>query len=252
MQLRTKALDCLYVNWALPRESAPALPAPLRYEVHEWRGSEYVFASALLFHLSGLRLDSLPFVRLSYPQMNCRVYVFDGEGVPSVLFRRMVVPGWVVPMSRWLGRQPASSGHFEYPRPSDEPRSDHWRWSIQQQQQRLELAGKLASPQVGVGPQLGSWQVALDYFRQRPRGYVVWKRQLRPLRTSRVSLEVWPLAVEVASAGLIAECFSEVDPAVWLTPHSAWLCPEIPFRFELAELRALRMPRGRVAATESC
>ncbi len=251
MQLRTRALDCLYLNWALPRESAPTLPTPLRYEIHEWRGTEYVFVSALLFRLSGLRLDSLPFLRLSYPQMNCRVYVLDGEGVPSVLFRRMVVPRWVVPVSRCLARQPASAGHFNYPRPSDGPRRDNWRWSIRQQQ-RLELSGKLASPQVEVGPQLGSWQATLDYFRQRPRGYVVWKGQLRPIRTSRVSLEVWPLAVEVGSAGLMTECFSEVDATVWQTPHSAWLCPEIPFRFELAELRALRMPQRRVAATEGC
>ncbi|MEM7583627.1 MAG: DUF2071 domain-containing protein [Acidobacteriota bacterium] len=250
MQLRTWALDCLYVNWALPRSAAPALPPPLRYEVHTWRGEDYIFASALLFHLSGVRLDSLPFLRLSHPQMNCRVYVIDDEGVPSVLFRRMVVPRWVVPVSRWLGRQPASSGRFRYPRPSDEPRRDSWSWSIRQQR-RLELAGKLASPKVCVGPDLGSWQATLDYFRQRPRGYVLWKEQLRPMQTSRVSLEVWPLAVEVADIGLVAECFSDVAPTVWQAPHSAWLCPEIPFRFELSELRALTMPRRRVVATES-
>ncbi len=250
MQLRTKALDCLYLNWALPREMAPALPSPLRYEIHEHQGRDYVFASALLFHLSGLRLDTVPFLRLSYPQMNCRVYVLDGEGVPSVLFKRLLVPGWVVAASRSLSRQPTGSARFAYPRPSN-GRSDSWSWSVIRGK-RLEVAAKLASPSLGPGPKLGSWDTTVDYFRQRQRGYVVWKERLRPIATSRVSVETWPLAVEVGSAGLVTECFSDVGSEVWSSPHSAWLCPEIPFRFELGELRSLRLPWSRVAATEGC
>ncbi len=250
MKLRTKALDCLYLNWALPRESAPELPPPLSYEVHEWQGERYVFASALLFRLTGLHLDTLPFLRLSYPQMNCRVYVLDGDGVPSVLFRRNLVPFWAVPMSRILGRQPASAARFTYPRPSNGSRTDAWSWSIQGRR-GLEVAGRLASPRFGNGPRLGSWQNTLDYFRQRPRGYVIWDRRLRPITTSRVATEVWPLAVEIVVADLVGECFSDVEADVWSAPHSAWLCPEIPFRFELAELRALTLAPAPVPA-ESC
>ncbi len=251
MQLRTKALDCLYLNWALPRLAAPALPEPLRYEVHEWRGADYVFVSALLFRLTGLRFETLPFLRLSYPQMNCRVYVLDGEGVPSVLFRRTLVPPWVVPVSRLLGRQPAAAASFSFPRPSNGSGSDAWRWSIQGRK-GLEVAGRLASPQIGPGPSLGSWETTLDYFRQRPRGYVVWDQQLRPITTSRPAADVWPLEVEVARADLVAECFDKVDAEVWHSTHSAWLCPEIPFRFALAELRALAMGQGAVPAAEGC
>ena len=251
MHLRTRALDCLYVNWALPREAAPQLPAPLRYEVHESGGVDYVFASALLFHLSGLRLETLPFVRLSYPQMNCRVYVLDGEGVPSVLFRRILVPAWVVTLSRWLSRQPTTAARFNYPRPSEGPRSDAWSWEVRGPQS-LELAGRLASPRFGPGPKLGAWETTLDYFRQRPRGYVQWNQRLRPIATSRVSVEVWPLHVDVGAAGLVAECFPGAPAEAWDTPHSAWLCPEIPFTFELTELRTLRVPGRRVTAAEGC
>ncbi len=251
MQLRTKALDCLYLNWALPRAAAPALPEPLRYEVHEWHGEEYVFVSALLFRLTGLRFETLPFLRLSYPQMNCRVYVLDQDGEPSVLFRRTLVPPWIVPVSRLLGRQPASAARFSFPDPSNGSRSDAWRWSIHRGKS-LEVAGAVASPQLGPGPKLGSWETTLDYFRQRPRAYVVWNRQLRPITTSRHAADVWPLKVEVGTADLVAECFGEVDAGVWQEPHSAWLCPEIPFRFALADLRTLAMGQGRVPAAESC
>ncbi len=251
MQLRTKALDCLYLNWALPRAAAPALPEPLRYEVHEHEGAEYVFVSALLFRLTGLRFETLPFLRLSYPQMNCRVYVLDEDSVPSVLFRRTLVPSWIVPVSRLLGRQPASAASFSFPEPSNGSHSDAWRWSIHRRK-RFEVAGTVGSPRLGPGPNLGSWETTLDYFRQRPRAYVVWNGKLRPIATSRPAAEVWPLRVEVGAADLVAECFAEVDAEVWQEPHSAWLCPEIPFRFALADLRTLAMGQGRVPAAESC
>ena len=245
MQVRTKALDCLYLNWALPRSSAPELPAPLTYQIHEWQGADYVFVSALLFRLTGPQLDALWLPGLSYPQMSCRVYVLDAEGVPSVLFRRILVPFWAVPVSRLLGRQPASAARFSYPRPSNGARGDAWNWSVRERS-GLEVAGRLASPGVGRGPRLGSWENTLDYFRRRPRGYVMWNRRLRPITTSRAATEVWPLEVEVDAADLVAECFGEVDGEMWRATHSAWLCPEIPFRFQLAELRALSLAGRRI------
>ncbi len=251
MQLRTKALDCLYLNWALPRSSAPELPPPLTYQVHDWQGEDYVFASVLLFRLTGLRLDALRLPALSYPQMNCRVYVHDADGVPSVLFRRMLVPFWAVPVSRYLGRQPATAARFNYPPPSRRSRSDVFSWSIDGRL-KLEVIGRLGSPGVGVGPRLGSWENTLDYFRQRPRGYVVWNGRLRPITTSRAAPDVWPLEIEIGNAELVADCFGEVNGEFWHALHSAWLCPEIPFRFELAELRALSLAgRGIPAASAS-
>lgn len=251
MNLRTRALDCLYLNWALPRDAAPDLPAPVRYELHEWEGEEYVFGSALLFRLSGLRLETVPFLRLSHPQMNFRLYVLDEDDQPAVLFRRMLVPWWAVPASRLLGRQPASSARFRYPQPSRKTGSDRWSWSIQRGS-RLEVEGKVASPRFGPGPRLGTWEATVDYFRQRQRGYVEWDGALRPIRTPRASAEAWPLSVEVRSPDLVAECCAGVEPSVWSQPHSAWLCPEIPFVFDLGDLRALSVVRRGVPAAEGC
>jgi hypothetical protein len=106
MILRTLVRDCLFLNWALPAQLLPSPPVPLRYDTLRAQGEDWVFASAVLFRQVGLRLPHFPLVRLSYPQFNFRVYVLDGEGVPSVLFWRMLVPTWVVPGARLLGRQP--------------------------------------------------------------------------------------------------------------------------------------------------
>lgn len=260
MQLLTEALDCLYLNWALPRSSVPALPEPLRYEVHEWRDREWVFASALLFRHSGLRLRRLPLLRLSYPQMNLRLYVFDGDGVPSVLFRCMLVPLWIVPLARYLGRQPASAARFDYPPlsprsgvpESGPPEGDSWSWTIRWRR-TLKVAGRLASPKVGPGPSLGSWEQTVAYFRDRRQGYVVWEKRLRKLNLSRPPVEVWPLEVEVGVGDLVAEALTNGLEADHLrTPHSSWLCPEIPFVFELGKPIQLRLAQRGVAAAEGC
>jgi hypothetical protein len=81
MLLRTLIRDCLYLNWALPVSSLPELPEPLRYESHPFQEEPHAFASALLFRNERLHLAAMPFLRLTYPQFNLRLYVLDGEGV---------------------------------------------------------------------------------------------------------------------------------------------------------------------------
>ena len=97
MKLRTLLRDALYLNWALPAAAVPPPPPPLAYELHSEGGREWVFASALLFRQQGLHLPALPFARVSYPQANVRLYILDGERMPAVLFRSMLVPAWVSP-----------------------------------------------------------------------------------------------------------------------------------------------------------
>lgn len=244
MQLSTLARDCLVVNWALPRPAAPELPRPLTYEVHGWNGEDWVFASALLFRLTGLRLESLPFARLSYPQMGLRLYVLDGDGVPSVLFQRMLVPFWVAPLSLVLAGQRASAASFDYPSPSDDPGAGEWRWTVERRR-KLEILGRLASPWNGRGPSLGSWDKTVAHFHSRRRGYAIWDGGLRPVRSSHPKTPIWPLEVEIVEVGLVSEYLDKVEPAVWETPHSAWLCPEIPFHFELGKPITLPIPSGR-------
>ncbi len=272
MQLSTIARDCLYLNWALPRPAAPRLPRSLRYEVHSWEGQEWVFVSALLFRLSELRTEILPAVRLAYPQMSVRLYVLDQDGLPAMLVVRTLVPAWVAPLSRLLARQPAEGASFSYPSPSypapsypgpaargaaephgqdgTEPgdgRSEwDWTWRVWQrgggQRRELRLKARIASPRLGPGPSLGPWDKAVDYFRHRRRGYALDRRRLRTLRTSQTPAGVWPLDAEIECADLLAERFKRVDPQIWPRFHSAWLCPEIPFTFELGKPIRIPMP----------
>ncbi|MEM9557320.1 MAG: DUF2071 domain-containing protein [Acidobacteriota bacterium] len=252
MQLRTEARDCLYLNWAVPRAALPSPPAPLRYELHRWRDVDVVFLSALLFRLTGLRPTSLPFPALSYPQMSLRLYVLDEESVSSVLFRRVMVPPWVVPISRFLGRQPARAGLFSFPRPSAEPDVGSWHWSLRggalSPQVSLAVDAELASPRHGDGPTLGDWRRTVDYFRRRPRGYVTFEGRLRAIKRSHPTVDVWPLDAQVSRHGLLEHLFPQVDPECWTRPHSAWLCPEIPFEFEVGQVDLLPMPRRVPAA----
>ena len=244
MQLSTLARDCLVVNWALPLSTAPELPHPLRYEVHSSGGQEWVFTSALHFRLSGLRLESLPFARVSYPQMSLRLYVLDGDGLPSVLFWRTLVPFWIAPLSLVFAGQGASAASFNYPSPSADPGAGEWRWSVERRR-KVEVWGRMASPWNGRGPSLGSWEKTVDYFHNRRRGYAMWDDRLRSLRSSHPKTPIWPLEVEIAEAGLLGEYLDEVPAEIWEAPHSAWLCPEIPFHFELGKPMTLPIPSGR-------
>ncbi len=253
MQLRTLAHDCLYVNWALPRESAPELPAPLRYEAHKWNDREWVFASALLYRLADLHLAALRFARVSYPQMNLRLYVLDDEDIPSAFFLRVLVPLWVAPMSRFLSRQPATAASFSYPSPSSSPGEESWTWTVERSH-RLELSARMASPHLGHGPDLGPWDQAVAYFRNRRRGYAMGDNRLHTIRTSPdAAVAIWPMAAEPGDVSLLCECFTGADEEVWKTPHSAWLAPEIPLNFELGKTISLPLPAsGGVPATEGC
>jgi len=97
MLLRMTVRDCLYLNWAVPAGGLPGLPAPLRHQLHTWQGVDYAFASAVLFHQDAVHLASFPFLHLGYPQLDLRLCVLDGEGIPAIFFRRMLMPAWVTP-----------------------------------------------------------------------------------------------------------------------------------------------------------
>lgn len=253
MQLQTLARDSLSLNWALPLPSAPPLPKPLRYEVHRWQDEDYVFASALLFRLSGLHHRALPFLRLGYPQMSLRLYVIDHEQRPAVLLQRLLVPNWTAPGAKCLARQPAEGARLTFPVPRSSP-VESWHWSVWSPKRKrgLEVAAELSSPQPSERVRLGSWNETLAYFRNRRRVYALWRSRLRALRTSHSAAEVWPVAIEIKDAGLIAACLDGCDEESLRRPHSAWLCPQIPFTFELGKALALPLPGQRWPAPESC
>ncbi len=238
MQLMTLARNCLALNWALPLEVAPALPPPLQYEVHRFAGADHVFASALLFHLSGLHYKALPFLRLGYPQLSFRLYVMDHHRLPAVLLQRTLVPAWIKPVASLLGRHPTEAARLVFPPPQSFP-GESWHWSVERGL-RLEVDAHVSSPQLTNGMRLGSWEETVAYFRHRRRAYAVWHGRLRALDTSHPPAEVVPLEVDLQDAGLIAECCHGVDEQDLRFPHSTWLSPEIPFSFELS--KPLRLP----------
>jgi len=247
MQLRSLVKDCLYLNWALPVEVLPELPEPLRYELHEGQGGYHAFASALLFRQAGAHFAALPFVRLSHPQFNFRFCVLDGEGIPSVLFRRMIVPVWVVP-GGWLARQNLRGGRFDYPAEDAFAEGETWRWTVERRGV-FTVEARRSAPGVGAGPRFSSWEAAVHYFRHRPRGYQLDRRGLHRVETDHPRVTVWPMAAEVTEAGLLERNLS-LSP--WPALHSAFLCPEIPFVFEVAtvpeKVARLARPAAPVAA----
>lgn len=233
MMLRAVVRDCLYLNWALPAASLPAPPEPLRYELHRWREEEMVFASALLFRQERIYLPRFPLLRLSYPQFNLRLYVLDDDGVPAVLFRAVLVPGWVVPSMRVVADQPALSAQFHYPRPSRTPAAESWRWQVRRGGE-LRVSARPQAPGAGHGPSLGSWERLTRFFNQRRRGYFESPAGLKRIDASHRASAFWPLEAEVEASSLLDECLPSLRGG-WPLLHSAFLCPEIPFVFELGE-----------------
>jgi hypothetical protein len=248
MILQTVLRDCLYLNWALPASSVPSPPAPLRYDEHAWQDGRVVFASALLFRQDRLHLPRIPLVRLSYPQFNLRLYVLDGDGVPAVLFRTVLVPGWVVPSMRVVADQPAQSAQFDYPRPSTTPAEEQWRWQVRRGGE-LRVVARQSTPCAGHGPSLGSWERLTRFFNQRRRGYFEGPTGLKRIDARHEASAFWPLAAEVEEGSLLDGCLPLGD-AGWPLPHSAFLCPEVPFVFELGEAdeRLLKHAAAPVAA----
>lgn len=232
MKLRTLLRDCLYLSWALPVEALPKPPAPLRYEVHLAEEGPVVFATAVLVRQRGMRLSALPVVRLSYPQMNLRLCVLDPAGMPSVLFRRILVPAWVLPGVRAVTGQPVRRARFRFPDASRGPQEDSWRWEVVRGA-RFRVVARPGSPRLGPGPRLGSWDTMVKVLRERPVGFVEKAGGLRRIETAHPPVAVWPMVAEVEEEGLLERSLPLAGGRGWPPLYSAFLCPEVPMDFEL-------------------
>lgn len=244
--VNTLVRDCLYLNWALRADWVPIPPAPLRLEVHSTQEGEFVFVSALLFRHESLHFEGLPSLRVSYPQFHLRIHVLDHDDVASVWLRHVLVPTWLVPGIRWFGRQPAKSGRFRYPRPSSQIDRDRWRWTVSRRDS-LVVEARQSSPCIGAGPVLGSWRQTVDMLRLRERAYVSTRASVRSITTRQRSVPLWPVEATIEDLGLVRTSPALARVPEWPVLHSSWLCPEIPFSFELAR-QPLGMKVGRSAA----
>jgi uncharacterized protein YqjF (DUF2071 family) len=91
-QLQMIMRDMLFVTWAVQPERARKLIGE-RLELDtrtDSAGREFAFASAVCFSVTEVRSNVLPIGRLSFEQVNYRVYVKAGE-VPAVCFLDMKV-----------------------------------------------------------------------------------------------------------------------------------------------------------------
>jgi hypothetical protein len=174
--------------------------------------------------------------------------VLDGDEEPAVWFWRELVPAWVVPGARWIGGQPASPASFEFPRPSRDPASTSWRWLVRVGEQRLVARAERGAAAPLEEPSFPAWNGLVECLRRRSRGYALSGSGLQRVATSHPEVAVWPLRAEIEEASLVAEA---APGGALLLPrlHSAWLCPEIPFVFDLAPMpRALALPNQVPAA----
>lgn len=226
MNLRSVLEDCLYLNWALPREALAEPPAGLRYDVRDWRGGKTVFGSALFFRHRGFRLHYLPLVRLSYLQCQLQLCTLDRDGTPSVWIQRVLLPGWVAPGARWIAGQPARPAALSLDVARGESSLARARWRVTCRTE-LAVTTEPGSPGVGAGPVLGDWHRTVSYFSQRPVGYSLGRRGLRRIELTWDEVEVVPVTAKIEEDGLLADCLGlgletgEPLPE----PHSAWVCP---------------------------
>lgn len=234
MILRSHVCDCLVLNGVVPQASLPPPPAPLRYEVHPSGGVDWVFVSSLLFRHVGVNSPRAPWLRLSHPQMNVRLYVLDEDGVPSVLFRRMFVPYWAAPALRFVVGTVARGAMLSLPSTS---LVDEACWRVRGDG-RLVVTTRLGSVPDGAGPRLGSFERTVEILQDRPRGYALGARGLHRLGASHPRVNAVPVAAELRDASLFERLFPGGAPSL----HSSWIAPETPFEFEFHPLTRESLP----------
>lgn len=241
MNLRSVLEDCLYLNWALPREALPEPPPGLRYDCRDWQGGEAVLASAMFFRQRGFRLNYLPLVRLSYLQCQLQLCTLDRDATPSVWIRSVLVPPWVAPGARWLAGQPARAADLSVEAGGEEPSRARWRVACGS---RLAVTTEPGSPGIGAGPVLGDWHRTVSYFSQRPLAYTRGRSGLRRIELTCETVSVVPVKTEIEDDGLLAGCLG-LEPGAGAPipePHSAWVCP--PMVASLLLLRSVEPAPG--------
>jgi hypothetical protein len=231
MLFETALADALYVSWAIPADMLPPAPPPLQTQTVLDDGAPFGFVAAVLFRQRGLRRPPLAWPRLSFPQCNLRLLVRDGEGRPAVLVLRELVPAWVVPLARGIGRQPVRAAIFDYP---DELLAAA-RWSLQAGT-RFVVRARPGAPPAGR-PCLGDWQETVAFFRDRERAYVSARGKLRRVETRHPRVEALPMAIEVEHAEWLAAQLPGVEAERWQRPHSAFLVTSARLSFVVEPAR---------------
>lgn len=247
MKLRTLARDSLFLAWALPAAAVPPLPEPLRPEVRTWRDEPWVFASVALSHQEGLRVPAVPFLSLTYSQLNLFLYVFDGDDQPAVYVHRVLVPAWLGAGMRLVTGLPVDAASFETPSPSEDPEREVWRWRVKAEGE-LVVNARRGGPLIGEGPRFPSWGSLVRALRDRAVTYMRVGDGLRRIEVEVTAREPWPLVAEVEDASLLTRLLPLKDHTPWPAPYAAWLDPELPLVLSLTPERGSTVEGSRVPA----
>jgi hypothetical protein len=97
----------------------------------------------------------------------------------------------------------------------------------------LDVLARPGMPALGEGPCLANWGSLVDGLRHRPRGYGWSGGHLSRITTSHPATDTVPVQAEIPVSSLLRASAPPIGVDVWPPLHSAWLCPEIPFSFDL-------------------
>jgi uncharacterized protein YqjF (DUF2071 family) len=113
-QIQMLMRDMLFINWAVDPDAAKRFVDPrLKLDtVIDSRGKSTALASAVCFRVDEVRSSVLPLPRLSFEQVNYRIYV-KAEDVPSVVFLDMKVNSRMVTTLTSFLRVPVSYEDIE-------------------------------------------------------------------------------------------------------------------------------------------
>jgi hypothetical protein len=233
MKLRTIVRDSLYLTWALPASQVPPPPRPLRVQTHLWQGEPYVFVSVVLSRQQGLRLPGIPFLGLSYPQLNLFVHVLDSSGEPAVLVEKILAPVWLAAGMRLVTGLPVAAASFAVPSPSENPEQEAWEWRVRGEGD-LAVTARRGAPRLGEGPRFASWEAMVHALRDRTATYAPTGEGLRRIDIAVSEKPAWPLAAEVEEISLVERLLPLRDRSPWPPLYAAWLDPELPILLALA------------------
>lgn len=240
MLLTTVLEDALYLSWAVPFETIPPPPAPLRLERFPQSGEDLALVTLVLFRQRGIHAEALGWPRLSYPQANLRVAVVDPDRVAAVLLLRELVPAWVVPIARAAGGQPASAALLDYPPPAAAALLEPRRWAFAAGT-RFEATARVGAP-APAGGFGADFAAVVARVRERPRAYLPSGAALRRVERQHERAEAVPAVAEVGRADWLEARLPAVAAAIWRFPVNAFLVPASRLRFEIEGERARPLP----------
>jgi len=232
MKLRTLVRDSLYLTWALPASQVPAPPRPLRNQLHSWQGESFIFVSVVLARQQGLRVPKVPFLGLSYPQLNLLVHVLGEKGEPAIYLHRVLAPVWLAAGMRLVTGLPVTAGSFWVPSPSEDPEAESWEWRVHGEGD-LVVTARRGAPRLGDGPRFGSWESMVHALRGRRTTYAPSGEGLRRIEIEVSEKPPWPLVAEIGCSSLLERLLPLEDGAAWPPLYAAWLDPELPIVFAL-------------------